>query len=94
MPIPHAECTGLQAERALGTSYTDRPSRPDWLAAILSEPTTTVPLAGKALGIKGRNQSYEAARRGEILTLRFGRTLRVPTAWLRRKLMLDGSEAA
>ena len=62
---------------------------PEWLEEILAEPTTTVPQAGRALGIKGRNQSYEAARRGEIKTMRFGRTLRVPTAWLKRQLMLD-----
>jgi hypothetical protein len=61
----------------------------EWLRDILAEPTTTVPDAGRALGIGGRNQSYEAAKRGEIKTLRFGRTLRVPTAWLRRQLMLD-----
>jgi hypothetical protein len=66
---------------------------PDWLRAILAEPTTSVPEAGRALGINGRNQSYEAASRGEIKTLRFGRKLRVPTAWLRRQLMLD-EEAA
>jgi hypothetical protein len=63
---------------------------PEWLLEILAEPTTSVPQAGRALGIKGRNQSYEAARRGEIKTMRFGRTLRVPTAWLRGQLMLDG----
>jgi hypothetical protein len=62
---------------------------PEWLEEILAEPTTTVPQAGRAVGIKGRNQSYEAARRGEIKTMRFGRTLRVPTAWLKRQLMLD-----
>jgi hypothetical protein len=65
---------------------------PEWLQEILAEPTTTVPQAGRALGIKGRNQSYEAARRGEIKTMRFGRTLRVPTAWLRRRLMLDEND--
>jgi hypothetical protein len=67
---------------------------PDWLKKILSEPTTTVPEAGRALGIRGRNQSYEAARRGEIKTLRFGRTLRVPTAWLRAQLELTERDAA
>jgi hypothetical protein len=61
---------------------------PKWLDEILKEPTTSVPLAGKALGIRGKNQSYEAARRGEIKTLAFGRTRRVPTAWLREQLML------
>ena len=62
----------------------------EWLNEILSEPTTSVPEAGRALGIQGRNQSYEAARRGEIKTLKFGRTLRVPTSWLKRVLELDG----
>jgi hypothetical protein len=39
------------------------------------------PDAGRALGLS-RNGTYEAARRGEIKTLRFGRLLKVPTAWL------------
>ena len=67
---------------------------PKWLVEILAEPTTTVPQAGRALGIKGRNQSYEAAARGEIKTLKFGRRLSVPTAWLKRQLMLDDDKAA
>ncbi len=63
---------------------------PDWLDAILREPTTSVPLAGKALGL-GRNASYEAARRGNIKTIRMGKLKRVPTAWLRRELQIDPS---
>jgi hypothetical protein len=47
--------------------------------------TVTVPEAGRALGLT-RHGAYEAAKRGEILTLRFGRLLKVPKAWLRRKL--------
>jgi hypothetical protein len=39
------------------------------------------PDAGRALGLS-RNGTYEAARRGEIKTLRFGRLRKVPTAWL------------
>ena len=69
---------------------------PKWLAEILSGPTTTVPFAGKALGL-GRNASYDAARRGEIPILKFGRLKRVPTAWLKKQLQLfadDKSEAA
>jgi hypothetical protein len=50
--------------------------------------TVSVPEAGKILGF-GRNSSFAAAHAGEIKTLRFGRLLRVPTAWLRRKLELD-----
>lgn len=65
---------------------------PDWLKQILAEPTASVPDAGRALGI-GRNQAYEAAARGEIKTVRFNRTYRVPTAWLREVLHLDREAA-
>ena len=64
----------------------------EWLAEILAGPTTTVPLAGKALGLS-RNASYEAAARGEIKVLNFGRRMVVPTAWLKKLLQLDSSEA-
>jgi hypothetical protein len=59
----------------------------NWLREILSKPTTTVPLAGEAIGLS-RNSSYEAAQRGEIPTLQFGRRKVVPTAWLRQILQL------
>lgn len=68
------------------------------ISEILASPTTTVPLAGKALGIS-RNAAYAAAGRGELPTLRFGRRLIVPTAALRRMLGLvslapDASDGA
>jgi hypothetical protein len=66
---------------------------PEWLEKILAEPTASVPDAGRALGIS-RNAAYEAAVRGEIKTIRFGRTLRVPTAWLKRALQLNDLEVA
>lgn len=47
--------------------------------------TVSVPEAGRWLGI-GRNASYDAARRGEIPTIKIGRLLRVPVAALQRKL--------
>jgi excisionase family DNA binding protein len=51
-----------------------------------SEPTVDLwPTAAHALGI-GRNTAYDAARRGEIPTIRFGQRLRVPTAALREML--------
>jgi excisionase family DNA binding protein len=47
--------------------------------------TISVPEAGKILGI-GRNAAYEAARRGELPVLKFGKRLVVPVAALQRKL--------
>jgi excisionase family DNA binding protein len=38
-----------------------------------------VPEAGALLGL-GRNASYEAAKRGDIPTIRIGKLLRVPKA--------------
>jgi excisionase family DNA binding protein len=49
------------------------------------EKTISVPEAGRWLGL-GRNASYEAARRGDIPTIRIGRLIRVPVVALERKL--------
>ncbi|MET8142675.1 helix-turn-helix domain-containing protein [Sphaerisporangium sp. NPDC005288] len=46
-----------------------------------TEPTISVPRAGEILGLS-RDGAYDAAARGEIPTLRFGRRLVVPTAHL------------
>jgi len=46
------------------------------------------PCAGRWLGL-GRSGTYQAAQRGEIAVLRFGRRAVVPTAWLRRQAQLD-----
>jgi len=40
--------------------------------------TLSVPQAGKLYFDLGRNASYEAARRGDIPTIKVGRLLRVP----------------
>ena len=45
----------------------------------------SVPRAGQALGL-GRNASYEAAKRGHLPTIKFGRRLVVPVEALRRML--------
>jgi hypothetical protein len=58
--------------------------------------TVTLPLwpeTGSIMGLS-RNSTYAAAGRGEIKTIRIGRLLKVPTAWLRRKLELDPPETA
>jgi excisionase family DNA binding protein len=50
-----------------------------------SRRTMTIVEAAKVLGV-GRNQAYEAARRGEIPTIRIGKRLLVPLAALERLL--------
>jgi excisionase family DNA binding protein len=47
--------------------------------------TLSVPEAGRRVGL-GKNASYEAARRGELPVLRFGRKLRVPRVAFERML--------
>ena len=47
--------------------------------------TLTVPQAAKKLGI-GRSAAYEAARTGQIPTLRIGRRILVPVRALERLL--------
>ncbi len=48
--------------------------------------TMSVPEAGDIYYELGRNASYEAARRGDIPTIRVGRLLRVPVAAMERKV--------
>ncbi len=50
--------------------------------------TYTIPETGTVLGI-GRNAAYQAAKTGQIPTIRFGRRLIVPKPWLRRLLEGD-----
>jgi excisionase family DNA binding protein len=47
--------------------------------------TYSVPEAGRRVDL-GKNASYEAARRGELPVLRFGRKLRVPRVAFERLL--------
>jgi excisionase family DNA binding protein len=62
----------------------------DQITKLLNE-NAVLPLwpeAGQILGLK-RGVTYEAARSGEIRTIRIGRLYKVPTAWLRQKLGLN-----
>ena len=56
--------------------------------------TMSVPQAGRIYYDLGRNASYEAAKRGDIPTIRVGRLLRVPVAAMERKLEQAGSDKA
>ena len=62
----------------------------DEIVQALSGLTTTAEIAGAALGL-AKNATYEAIRRGEIESMRFGGKIVVPTAPLRKRL---GIEAA
>jgi len=59
-------------------------------ATVSPKQTLTVEEAGRLLGI-GRGLAYEAARRGDIPTLRIGRRLVVPRAALDRLLNDPGN---
>jgi len=48
--------------------------------------TITVPEAGRVYFGLGRNGSYDAAKRGDIPTIKVGRLLRVPVAAMERRL--------
>ena len=48
--------------------------------------TLTVPDAGRIYFGLGRNASYDAAKRGDIPTIKVGRLLRVPIAAMERRL--------
>ena len=58
----------------------------------LVRPTISVIEAGELLGLK-KDAAYDAARRGEIPTIRLGRTVRVPTAKLLELLGISSTEA-
>lgn len=47
------------------------------------------PETGEILGLS-RGATYDAANRGDIKTISLGRLKRVPSAWLKAKLGLDG----
>ena len=53
----------------------------------------TVPEAGRLLGLS-RNGSYEAAKRGDIPTIRIGRLLLVPKAPFHRMVALTATGTA
>ncbi len=56
--------------------------------------TMSVPEAGKVYFDLSKNASYEAARRGDIPTIRVGRLLRVPVVAMEQKLERVGEPGA
>lgn len=56
-----------------------------------AQPTISVEVAGSILGLS-RDGAYQAVRRGDIPSLRFGRKIVVPTARLLAMLGLRSEE--
>lgn len=56
----------------------------------MDKKTLSIPEAGKALGI-GRSAAYEAARTGQLPTIRIGKRLLVPIIALERLLEQAGT---
>jgi hypothetical protein len=63
---------------------------PGWLRDALAHPVMSVPDAGKAVFGVPRGSAYALAKRGVMPTIRGGRRMAVPTAWVREQLRLDG----
>jgi hypothetical protein len=63
----------------------------DELKNMLSQPTTTVELAGRLCYGLCRNSAYAAAARGDIPTIKIGKLLKVPTSALRATLGLEAA---
>lgn len=62
---------------------TEGDGRTSMTTEVVRRRTFTIPEAGTVLGV-GRTAAYDAARRGEIPTIRVGRRLLVPRAALER----------
>ncbi|MDX1247096.1 DNA-binding protein [Sinorhizobium medicae] len=58
------------------------------LDEALSRPTLPVPDAGRVFYGLSRNGSYEAAKRGDIPTIKIGRKIMVPVALIADRLGL------
>jgi Helix-turn-helix domain len=62
------------------------------MRALKEEPSVSVELAGRALGIR-RSSAYAAIRSGELPHIKIGRRIAVPTAWLRAQLQMSEQAA-
>jgi hypothetical protein len=57
------------------------------LVQLPEKPTASVADVGRICFGLSRNASYEAAKRGDIPTIKIGRLYRVPIAWVRAKVV-------
>jgi hypothetical protein len=68
--------------------------RPDAMETTVEEVTITVPEAGKRYFGLSRNASYDAAKRGEIPTVKIGKLYRVPVHLMEKMMGGRGKEDA
>jgi hypothetical protein len=54
--------------------------------------TTTIPKSGNLLFGGGKWASYEAAKRGDIPTIKVGERYSVPVVWLEQKLGVEDGD--
>jgi hypothetical protein len=66
----------------------------DELKQLLSQATANIEDVGRICYGLSRNGAYDAAKRGDIPTIRIGRLLKVPTAALRKQLGLSPADLA
>jgi hypothetical protein len=79
----------------IGSIYEDKGWNQIWCHELMnSSKTLTVPEAGRIYFDLSRNASYEAAKRGDLPTIRVGRLLRVPVIALERMLERAGAGKA
>lgn len=64
------------------------------LEDALKQPTISVPDAGRLFYGLSRNGSYEAAKRGDLPTVKIGGRIRVPVAPLAEQLGIRRREAS
>jgi len=61
----------------------------DELKSLLSGATASIPDVGRVCFGLARQASYAAAKKGDIPTIKVGRSLFVPTTALRKLLQID-----
>jgi hypothetical protein len=61
------------------------------LKTLLSRATASIPDVGRVCFDLARQASYAAAKKGDIPTIKVGRSLFVPTAALRKLLQIEAA---
>ena len=61
------------------------------LKALLSQATASIPDVGRVCFGLARQASYAAAKKGDIPTIKVGRSLFVPTTALRKLLQIEAA---